>query len=166
MAAHLWVSWEQYHRQIEQLACIVHASGYPFDQVLCLARGGLRIGDVFSRLFKRPLHILSTSSYRDAGGIQQAELTIAENISSTAGSLAGRILLIDDLVDSGITLERVQAHLASHFPALTEVRSAVLWYKARSPIRPDYYVDYLPDNPWIHQPFEMYDDMTIDQIKG
>jgi hypothetical protein len=26
-------------------------------------------------------------------------------------------------------------------------------------IKPDYYVDYLPDNPWIHQPFERYEDM-------
>jgi hypothetical protein len=25
--------------------------------------------------------------------------------------------------------------------------------------KPDYYVDYLPDSPWIHQPFEVYDDL-------
>jgi len=24
-------------------------------------------------------------------------------------------------------------------------------------VRPDYYVSYLPDNPWIHQPFEYYE---------
>jgi hypothetical protein len=24
---------------------------------------------------------------------------------------------------------------------------------------PDYYVEYLPDNPWIHQPFEVYDNL-------
>lgn len=164
-AGHLWVDWDAYHRAIEQLATIVHESGYVFDQALCLARGGLRVGDVFSRLFRVPLAILSTSSYREAAGTVRGELDIAHGITSTAGPLAGRILLIDDLVDSGVTLERVQSHLAAHFPAVTEVRSAVIWYKACSVMRPDYYVDYLPDNPWIHQPFEIYDEMTPDKLR-
>lgn len=158
--AHLWVSWDAYHRAIESLAVKIHASGWQFDQVLCLARGGLRPGDVFSRLFKVPLAVLSTSSYRQAAGTVQGELEIGSHITSTAGPLSGRILLVDDLVDSGITLRQVQQHLRTHFPLVTEVRTAVIWYKAASVVRPDYYLDYLPDNPWIHQPFEAYDTMT------
>ena len=162
--SHLWVSWDEYHQAIESLVRIVHQSGWQFDQALCLARGGLRPGDVFSRLFKVPLAILSTSSYREAAGTRRGELDISNSITSTAGPLAGRILLIDDLVDSGITLQRVQEHLKQQFPQVTEVRSAVIWYKASSVMRPDYYLEYLPDNPWIHQPFEQYDDMTPDQL--
>jgi uncharacterized protein len=160
----LWVSWDEYHHAIESLAKLVHQSGWQFDQALCLARGGLRPGDVFSRLFKVPLAILSTSSYREASGMQRGELDIAGSITSTAGPLAGRILLIDDLVDSGITLQRVQEYLRQQFPEVSEVRSAVIWYKACSVMRPDYYLEYLPDNPWIHQPFEQYDDMTPDKL--
>ena len=166
MPGHLRVDWNDYHRLIERLARIVRDSGYQFDQILCLARGGLRIGDVFSRLFKVPLAILSTSSYREAAGTQQGELNIAHNMTSTAGPLAGRILLMDDLADSGVTLQAVQSHLKQHFPAVTEVRSAVIWTKACSVIRPDYCVEYLPDSPWIHQPFEMYDNMTPDELPG
>ncbi|MBM3337978.1 MAG: phosphoribosyltransferase [Betaproteobacteria bacterium] len=162
--AHRWVSWDDYHHAIESLVIIVHQSGWQFDQVLCLARGGLRVGDVFSRLFKVPLAILSTSSYREAAGTRRGELDISNSITSTAGPLAGRILLIDDLVDSGVTLQRVQEHLRIHFREVTEVRSAVIWYKACSVMRPDYFVEYLPDNPWIHQPFEIYDDMTPDRL--
>lgn len=165
-AGHLWVDWDAYHRAIEQLAKVVHDSGYTFDQALCLARGGLRAGDVFSRLFRVPLAILSTSSYREAAGTQRGELDISASITSTAGPLSGRILLIDDLVDSGVTLQQVQAHLKDRFPAVTEVRSAVIWYKACSVMRPDYFVDYLPDSPWIHQPFEVYDDMTPDKLQA
>ena len=40
---------------------------------------------------------------------------------------------------------------------MTDVRSAVLWYKACSTVKPDYYVQYLASNPWIHQPFEDWD---------
>ena len=163
-SGHLWVSWEEYHRAIESLAKLVHQSGWQFDQALCLARGGLRVGDVFSRLFKVPLAILSTSSYREDAGTRRGTLDIAHHITSTAGPLAGRILLIDDLVDSGITLREVQQHLKANFPAVTEVRSAVIWYKACSVIKPDYFVAYLPDNPWIHQPFEIYDEMVPNDL--
>ncbi|MFM7670199.1 MAG: phosphoribosyltransferase, partial [Betaproteobacteria bacterium] len=45
-----------------------------------------------------------------------------------------------------------------------EIRSAVIWYKACSVTRPDYFVEYLPENPWIHQPFEMYDEITLDRL--
>lgn len=157
---HLWVSWDEYHRAIEDLVIKVHASGWKFDQVLCLARGGLRPGDVFSRLFKLPLAILSISSYREAAGTKQGDLDIASHITSTAGPLSGNILLVDDLVDSGVTLQKVQEHLATHFPLVKEVKSAVIWYKACSVMEPDFYLDYLPESPWIHQPFEGYDDLT------
>ena len=43
---HLYVSWDEYHLLIERLAIQVHKSGWEFDQILCLARGGLRPGDV------------------------------------------------------------------------------------------------------------------------
>jgi len=163
-SGHRWVDWDEYHALIERLAIVVHESGYAFDHALCLARGGLRVGDVFSRLFRVPLSVLSTSSYREAAGTQRGELAIANSITSNAGPLSGRVLLIDDLVDSGVTLAQVPNYLKQIFPDITEIRSAVIWYKACSVTRPDYFVEYLPENPWIHQPFEMYDEMTLDRL--
>jgi hypoxanthine phosphoribosyltransferase len=162
----LWVSWDDYHRAIEGLARMVHDSGWQFDQVLCLARGGLRPGDIFSRIFDVPLAILSTSSYREDVGRVQGTLDIAKHITMTKGSLSGRVLLLDDLVDSGVTLENVQVHLRENFPAVTEVRSAVIWCKACSSVRPDYFLEYLATNPWIHQPFEEYDSLRPHQLKA
>ena len=43
---HLYVSWDEYHMLIERLALKVAHSGWEFDQILCLARGGMRPGDV------------------------------------------------------------------------------------------------------------------------
>ena len=162
----LWVSWSDYHRAIETLALRVHESGWKFDQVLCLARGGLRPGDVFSRIFDVPLAILSVSSYREDAGTVQGELDIAKHITLTKGALAGKILLVDDLVDSGVTLARIQEHLRSHFPAVTDLKTAVIWYKACSTVRPDFYLEYLSTNPWIHQPFEEYDSLRPDQLRA
>lgn len=160
----LWVTWDEYHHAIERLVLLVHESGWKFDQVLCLARGGLRPGDVFSRIFDVPLAILSTSSYREEAGTEQGILDIAKHITMSRGSLGGKVLLLDDLVDSGVTLEKVQRHLSEQFHAVTEVKSAVIWYKACSSVKPDFYLDYLPSNPWIHQPFEEYDTLRPHQL--
>ena len=41
----LYVDWQGYHRMIERLALQVYESGWHFDVVLCLARGGLVAGE-------------------------------------------------------------------------------------------------------------------------
>jgi len=163
-ASHVWISWDDYHRSIEVLAKQVFDSGWTFDHVLCLARGGLRPGDVFSRLFNVPLSILTVSSYREEGGTQRGELCIADRITSTADTLSGRLLLIDDLVDSGVTLQRVGEWLLNRHPEISEIRSAVIWYKENSSVCPDYFVHHVAGNPWIHQPFELYDQMMPDTL--
>ena len=92
-------TWEEYIDLNEKLVAMVAKSGWQFDSILCLSRGGMRPGDFFSRVYDMPLAVLATSSYR----------------------------------------------------------VAVLWYKAHSVLVPDWHVEYLEDNPWIHQPFECYD---------
>ena len=41
---HLYVSYDEYHNLIEKLALKIHHSGWEFDNILCLARGGMRPG--------------------------------------------------------------------------------------------------------------------------
>jgi hypoxanthine phosphoribosyltransferase len=162
----LYVSWSDYHRTIEKLARLVWQSGWQFNQVVCIARGGLRVGDTLSRIFKLPLAIISTHSYTGEAGTERGELTVAKHLTMTTPALGDRILLVDDLVDSGITLDVVMKHLRKEYPAVREIRTAVLWHKACSSFEPDYKVDFLPDNPWIHQPFEPYDVMPVESLGG
>ena len=88
------------HNLIEKLALKVHQSGWEFDTILCLARG-LRPGDILSRIFSKPLAIMSTSSYRAEAGTVQGHLDIARFITTPKGEIAGKVLLVDDLADSG-----------------------------------------------------------------
>ena len=46
----LYVSWDEYHKKIEELAIKVYQDGYDFSQIVCIAKGGLRVGDIFARL--------------------------------------------------------------------------------------------------------------------
>ena len=162
--AELRVDWQQYYRLIEQLALQIHESGYVFDSLVGLARGGLRAGDVISRIFKRPLAVLTVSSYRESAGRARGELRIAAAISSIEAPLRGRVLLVDDLADSGETLDGVVQYLKERFAAISELRTAVIWLKSCSRFRPDYFASFLPDSPWIHQPFEVYDDLGPDEL--
>lgn len=148
------LSWEQYHQKIEQLAQTIHDSGWEFDQILAIARGGLRVGDICSRMFQKPLAILIAQSYT---GQQQGCLHIAPHITMTQAHLSARLLVVDDLVDSGKTLAAIVSRLFQENPQITELKTAVIWVKGHAQFQPDYYVECLPHNPWIHQPFEPYD---------
>ena len=53
--ADLFVSWQDYIDLNEQLVLKVADSGWKFDSLLCLARGGMRPGDIFSRVYSKPL---------------------------------------------------------------------------------------------------------------
>ena len=161
---HLYVSYDEYHNLIEKLAIKVHQSGWKFDTILCLARGGMRPGDILSRIFDKPLAIMSTSSYRAEAGTVQGHLDIAHYITTPKGEIAGRVLLVDDLADSGLTLNKVVEMLRGKYSKVTELRTAVLWTKGLSKFTPDYSVEFLPTNPWIHQPFESYDAMRPEKL--
>lgn len=157
----LYVSWSEYYQNIERLAAKVYESQWEFNQIVCLARGGLRIGDTLSRIFDQPLAILATSSYRGGGGkTARGTIVFSHDLTMTTANLGSHVLLVDDLVDSGVSLQKTLTWLDRKYGFyIEEIRSAVLWYKACSTIAPDYYVDYLSDNPWIHQPFEVYEKM-------
>ena len=157
----LYISWKEYDRKIEQLAVKVYQSGWEFNQIICLAKGGLRVGDILARIYDLPLAILATSSYGGKNNQVRGSITFSQDLTMTTPNLGSRVLLVDDLVDSGVTLKKSIVWLDRKYGFyVEEVRTAVLWYKECSVIKPDYYVDYLSDNPWIHQPFEPYERMS------
>jgi hypoxanthine phosphoribosyltransferase len=161
----LYVSWDEYHQKIEQLALKVYQSNWQFNQIVCLAKGGLRVGDILARLYDLPLAILATTSYGGINNQQRGSITFSHDLTKTTANLGSHVLLVDDLVDSGISLKRSLTWLDRKYGFyIDEVRTAVLWYKACSILTPDYYVDYLPDNPWIHQPFEKYEQMSLAEL--
>src|SRR3569832_748335 len=161
---HLYVSYDEYHNLIEKLAIKVHQSAWEFDTILCLARGGMRPGDILSRIFDKPLAIMSTSSYRAGAGTIQDHLDIARYITTPKGEIAGKVLLVDDLADSGHTLHKVVDLLRNKYSPISELRTAVIWTKGLSKFQRGSSVEFLPTNPWIHQPFEAYDAMRPQQL--
>ncbi|MEN9517678.1 MAG: hypothetical protein RLZZ381_266 [Cyanobacteriota bacterium] len=161
--ADLSVTWSEYHHKIESLAVNIYKSNWQFDHIVCLAKGGLRVGDILCRLYNKPLAILSTASYGGNNNQQRGVIKFSKHLS-TIEPIGDRILLVDDLVDSGVSLSESITWLKTHYPEITEIRTAVIWYKSTSVKTPDYYLEYLPNNPWIHQPFEAYEQVEISEL--
>ena len=163
------ISWEEYHKKTEQLAVKVYDDGWKFNQVVCIAKGGMRVGDVFARIFQVPLAILSVESYKGEGmKNKRGAITFSRDLAKTSPNIGSKVLLVDDLADSGITLKKSIDWL-EHFYGFyfdEPVRTAVLFYKALSQFKPTYHVDYLKDSPWIVMPFEKYEEMNIEDLKN
>ncbi len=161
----LYVSWSEYHQNIEKLALEIYHSGWDFNQIICIAKGGLRVGDILCRLFDKPLAILSVSSYSGENNQTRGEITFANHLTMTNSQLGDKVLLVDDLADSGVSLQATIQWLSDHRgQEISEIRTAVIWYKASSVIKPNYYTSYLADSPWIHQPFEDYENITLAEL--
>ncbi|HKO88338.1 MAG TPA: phosphoribosyltransferase family protein [Burkholderiales bacterium] len=146
----LFLSWSDYHRTIESLIAEIHRSKWEFDHIVCIARGGVRVGDIVARVYRKPLAIVLAQ--HGEGDTPQLSRQIA-----ALHDLKGAILLVDDVAVSGATLATVKSALRERHPAITEIRSAVLWQQGTCSAAPDYRAALLANNPRIHPPYEPYD---------
>jgi hypoxanthine phosphoribosyltransferase len=168
MADKLIIDWKEYNHIVEKLALQIHSSGYKPDLLIGIARGGLPITDVLSRIFKLKCAYLAVESYSGKGiEDQQGELIFSREMSSTVQNMKGNILLCDDLSDTGVTLNKSIDWLRKYPPLkgnIKNIKTAVLWKKKDSTFEPDFCAQKLNHNPWIVQPFEKYEEIRINDL--
>ena len=132
-------------------------------------RGAAPILDILSRLLKLPIAYIVIQSYSGDGmEDQQGELIFAREISSLAKEKDyKKVLLIDDLSDTGLTLNKSIEWLKNYEPIknhINEIKTACLWKKKSSTFEPDFCPVKLDSDPWIVQPTEHYEELTIEDI--
>ena len=139
--------WQQFDKDIANLVRRIKYANYQPKTIVALARGGLPLGVKLSHLLHLPLMIVSVKSYNEE---KRQNSTVLLNSSYTV-PLQSPVLLVDEIADTGHTLEVVK----SHFESLgVEVRVATLSYKQHSCIRPDWYMSREEDKVWIVYPWE------------
>ena len=106
----------------------------------------------------------SQTMFQVRESLLRADALVEALISSWKRRLRSNTIRPLDLADSGHTLHKVVDLLRNNYKPITELRSAVIWTKGLSTFTPDYSVEYLPTNPWIHQPFEGYDSLTPQKL--
>ncbi|MBU0959362.1 MAG: hypothetical protein KKB31_05450 [Nanoarchaeota archaeon] len=119
-----------------------------FDCLLCIGSGGLILGKLIADSKAIPLSAIIANSY-DKGEKSKKQVKLS-NIA-TISPLKGKVLVVDDLADSGETLEAV-IELLKTFPNITNIKTAVTFTKPHSKITPDYYVE--ETSSWIIFPYE------------
>ena len=169
MADKLIIDWKKYNLIVEKLAIQIHQNGFKPDMLIGIMRGGAPIIDVLSRIFKLKCAYLAVESYSGKGiEDKQGELVFSREMSSIAKNMGGKILLCDDLSDTGITLNKSVDWLKNYGPIkgkIEDIKTATLWKKKKSTFEPDYCAVRLSGNPWIVQPFENYEEIRIEDLK-
>ena len=169
MANKLIIDWKEYNLIVEKLAIQIHDSGYKPNILIGIMRGGAPIIDVLSRVFKLKCAYLAVESYSGENiEDQQGELVFSRELSSTVQDMSGDILLCDDLSDTGITFNKSIDWLKKYEPIkgkIEDIKTATLWKKKKSTFEPDFCAVKLDADPWIVQPFEIYEEIRIEEIK-
>lgn len=134
-AAREVLSWELFGTACRELAEQIHADGFEPDIVLGIARGGLPIaGGIAYALGTKVVGTLNVEFYTDIEETLDEPIVLPPMLDLTALQGA-KVLVVDDVADSGRTLELVVRYIADHAESS---RIAVLYEKSASVVRPDY----------------------------
>ncbi len=168
MSKKMIVEWDEYKNTVEKLAILIHKEYNP-TVLIGIMRGAAPIIDILSRILKLPIAYIVIQSYSGKGmEDKQGKLMFAREISSLASDKDYKnVLLIDDLSDTGLTLNKSIEWLKNYGPTknfIKEVKTACLWKKKSSSFEPDFCPVRLDSDPWIVQPTEHYEELSIDEI--
>lgn len=146
------LTWETFGVAARELAQQVYDSGFRPDVVVAIARGGLVPGGAVAyALGTKGVGTLNVEFYTDIGQTLE-DPRVLPPLMDTSDLPGAHVLVVDDVADSGRTLALVMEMLAAKG---AEARSAVLFTKARSIVRPDYSwkdTDLWITFPWSAQP--------------
>ena len=142
------LTWADFGGASRLLAAGIAASGFLPDLVLAIARGGLPVaGALAYALDVKNCAAINVGFYTGVG--ERMDVPVVLPPTPPLVDLAGlRVLLADDVADSGETLALVAELVRPH---VAELRSAVLYKKPRSVIDPDYH--WAHTDRWISFPW-------------
>lgn len=146
------LTWEGFGTAQRELAQQIADSGFNPDIIIAVARGGLLPAGALSySLGVKLSDAINVEFYTDVHETLP-DPVLLEPLLDTQSISNKKLLVVDDVADSGRTLHLVLNLLKQHG---AEVRSAVLYGKSRSEIAPDYvwkHTDEWIVFPWSADP--------------
>jgi hypoxanthine phosphoribosyltransferase len=146
------LTWADFGRAGRELAVRIDADGFRPDIILAIARGGLfPAGALGYALDVKNLHVINVEFYT---GVDQrlAMPVVLPPVPKPIDLSGSRVLIADDVADTGATLRLVKDFCADH---VAEVRCAVIYEKSRSVVKCEYVwrrTDLWIDFPWSSEP--------------
>lgn len=148
-------SWNEMRNLSQIVAEKIRDSKYKPDIIITLLRGGMvpaiNLSDI---LGIKNILTLKVEHW----GITAAKNKRAKLKSSLSGGIKGkRILLIDDLTDTGESMLLAIKHLKKLKPL--EIKTATLIHKTQSEFEPDFYAKKVDKWKWIIFPWNINEDL-------
>ena len=142
------VSWDEIDRIVDEVAERIARSGFKPDLIIGIIRGGLIPARLLSdRLNIDEILFLEIKLYEGIGVRGRRPYLKQPLIGDIKGR---RVLLVDDISDTGMTLQLAQEVVALYLPK--EVRTATLYIKPWTSLVPDYYGE--TTEKWVVFPWE------------
>ena len=150
------VSWAGFYRLCRRLTFQLRSAQVRPDVIVAIARGGYMPARVLSDF----LGLMDLASFRIEhyrGAYKQPLARVRYPLSADVSGR--RVLLVDDVSDTGDTFRVATEHLRERStPA--EIRTAVLHHKVVSSFVPDFYAAKVVKWRWIIYPWAMVEDLT------
>ena len=118
------------------------------DVIVGLSRGGLTPGVMMSHWMEKPFKAIK-ASLRD---FPEWEDYLPRKTDE-------RVLIVDDICDSGETFFKIRKHINERKENGVDVRFATLWWNSECNFEPHYYVNECQKDTnkiWIHFPWESW----------
>ncbi len=150
------ITWRGFHALCRQLAYQIRESAFQPDVIVGIARGGY----MPARLLSDYLGIMNLASFRieHYRGAQKQPITRVKYPLSA--DLSGqRVLLVDDISDTGDTFEVALGHLRERGEPKA-VRTVVMHHKVTSSFVPDFYAKKVVKWRWIVYPWATMEDLA------
>lgn len=140
----LSISWEQFHRDAQMLGEQLKAAG-PFDAMVAITRGGLAAAAIVARVLR--IRVIETISVVSYDRTAQGEVTVVKAIAPGIAAMGKRLLIVDDLVDSGTTMDIVRALCPG-------AHVATVYAKPKGRALADTVISEVSQDTWIVFPWE------------
>ncbi len=149
------ISWNRFAGLCRTLAYKIHTAGYQPDLVVAIARGGYAPARVLADYFG-VMNVASIKVEHYKGPRQMIKARIRHPLP--ANIEGRRVLIVDDVSDTGDTFEVAIPHLRERLPG-AEIRTAVLLHKAACPVLPDFWAQKVVKWRWIVYPWAVVEDL-------
>ncbi len=151
------ITWNQVYQLSRKLASGIKTAGYQPDLIVAIARGGY----IPARILADLLGLMNVSSIRieHYRGAHKEPLAVVKDPLCVDVSKR-RILLVDDVSDSGDTFQVAIQHIQEQ-GAFAELKSATLHHKVVSRYRPDFFAEEIVNWRWITYPWAIIEDLSV-----
>ncbi|DAB34718.1 MAG TPA: nicotinate phosphoribosyltransferase [Sulfurospirillum sp. UBA12182] len=145
-------SYDEFKCDVNMLAKEIKP--YNPDVILAIARGGMTLGHFLSEALEmRDLYSINSIHYEETRKLDTINIFNIPDLSR-----ATRVIIVDDIIDSGETMIEIKRVLNQKYPHL-DLKVASVFYKEKALLRPDFSAREATE--WI----EFFWDFQIDNYK-